>query len=451
MAATLWEQQAAAAERAEAPAPLAAAPPAAAVAAEVVQDAAAEQHEQQHERWMPASWLSGWKGMGSMLLSLGAVTGGGLLGSGFDLKGPESVLQAVGVLGLTVGIHELGHFLAAVTRGIHVTKFSIGFGPTLLKWQGKEVEYSLRLLPLGGFVAFPDDDPESQYPADDPNLLRNRPIGDRTAVITAGVLANMVLAFAICVTQASTVGIPEPIYRPGVRLGEIKAATVAAEAGLRQGDVLLRVGDLEVAPSPSSVQDVVAKIRDNPGRELQLTVQRAGEQLVIPVTPAPSSKDGTGRIGIQLASNAEILRKSASNPAEAVALATQEYFKLTGTVLKGLYQFITNFSETVENVSGPVAILAVGAEVARSNAAGLYQFAALVNINLAIVNILPLPALDGGYLVFIALEALRGGKRLDEGVERAVQAGGFLLLMTAGVSLIVKDTLNLTGLGSMLQ
>jgi hypothetical protein len=130
------------------------------VAAEVVQDAAAEQHE----RWMPASWLSGWKGMGSMLLSLGAVTGGGLLGSGFDLKGPESVLQAVGVLGLTVGIHELGHFLAAVTRGIHVTKFSIGFGPTLLKWQGKEVEYSLRLLPLGGFVAFPDDDPESPYP-----------------------------------------------------------------------------------------------------------------------------------------------------------------------------------------------------------------------------------------------------------------------------------------------
>lgn len=272
------------------PAPLAAAPPAA-----QPQQEQPQQVEAAAEQWMPASWLSGWKGTGSMLLSLSAVTGGGLLGarcgcaalcravlgcaghllpiphdtphrpassappqandtktatdtpaqtvagSGFDVKGPESVLQAVAVLGLTVGIHELGHFLAAVTRGIHVTKFSIGFGPTLLKWQvgargrrfvraadaggsgeapcaamlcatptryrryspessatrvtsfagqrggvlaacaaaefdvltntytccyglqGKEVEYSLRALPIGGFVAFPDDDPDSPY------------------------------------------------------------------------------------------------------------------------------------------------------------------------------------------------------------------------------------------------------------------------------------------------
>lgn len=150
----------------------------------------------------------------------------------------------------------------------------------------------------------------------------------------------------------------------------------------------------------------------------------------------------------------------------------------------GLWQFVTNFSGTVDNVSGPVAILAAGAEVARTSSSGLYQFAALVNINLAVVNILPLPALDGalggrwrqalhtcgkaflpvhcvaifappppsgGYLVFIALEALRGGKKVDEAVEKGIMAGGFLLLMTAGVSLIIKDTLSLTGLGSMLQ
>lgn len=142
---------------------LAAAPSDAAAAAAADAAAAEVAAAPRPERWMPASWLAGPQGAGSLLLSLGAVTGGGLLGSGFDLQGPGSVLQALGVLGLTVGIHEAGHFLAAVTRGIHVTKFSIGFGPTLLKWQGKEVEYSLRALPLGGFVAFPDDDPESPY------------------------------------------------------------------------------------------------------------------------------------------------------------------------------------------------------------------------------------------------------------------------------------------------
>lgn len=400
---------------------------------------------------MPASLLSGWKGMGTLMLSLGAVTGGGLLGSGFDLEGPGSVLQALGVLGLTVGIHELGHFWAAVSRGIHVTKFSIGFGPTLFKWQGKEVEYSLRALPLGGFVAFPDDDPESTYPADDPDLLRNRSLGDRAAVISAGVTANMILAFAICLLQAGTVGISEPVYKPGVKLGDIKAQTVAGRAGLRQGDIVLRVGDLEVAPRPGSVNEVVRTIKDNPGRELVMLVERNGQQLSIPVTPVPSGADGSGRIGIQLAANADIMKRTGEGPVQTVALAADEFLTLTGTVLKGLYLFVTNFSSTVENVSGPVAILAAGAEVARSSTSGLYQFAALININLAVVNILPLPALDGGYLVFIALEALRGGKKVDENLEKGIMAGGFLLLMTAGVSLIVKDTLSLTGLGSMLQ
>ncbi|KAI3430446.1 hypothetical protein D9Q98_005041 [Chlorella vulgaris] len=410
-----------------------------------------QQDEHPTERWMAASQLSGWKGPGTMLLSLGAVSGAGLLGSGFDVSGPGSVLQALAVLGLTVGIHEAGHFFAAVSRGIHVTKFAIGFGPTIFTYQGKEVEYSLRALPLGGFVAFPDDDPESTYPPDDPNLLRNRSVGDRAAVISAGVIANMILAFTICLVQASTTGINESVYRPGVRLGEIRESTVAGQAGLRRGDVVLKVGDLLVAPRPGAVNDVVNAIKDSPGRELMLEVQRGEERLRIPVTPTPSGSDGSGRIGITLAANAKIVKKKGGDVVATVALAADEFVKLTGTVVGGLYQFITNFSNTVDNVSGPVAILAAGAEVARANTGGLYQFAALININLAVVNILPLPALDGGYLVFIALEALRGGKKINDTVEKSIMAGGFLLLMTAGVSLIVKDTLTLTGLGSLLQ
>lgn len=361
-------------------------------------------------------------------------------------------------------------------------------------------------------------------------------------------------------------GIPEPTYSPGVRLGDIKSDTVAAQAGLRRGDVVLQVGKLQVPASPASVQVrregrgqlgafprrtracragcvarerlsrvaavltpafalqlqpasrgrpashvpllsppqqiVVDKIRDSPGEQLQILLERDGSRLTLPVTPAPSPKDGTGRIGIQLQANSvvscqgegawwhaasgaswgvcllcravasflvphppsrrparprpqwQVTRKVAGNPLEAVQLAAEEVYTLTGTVLKGearerrtrallscwlarmparlppfqpawhvpshpiipshpqppalpagLYQFATNFSSTVENVSGPVAILAVGAEVARSNAPGLYQFAALVNINLAVVNILPLPALDGAPPLALRVDA----------------------------------------------
>jgi RIP metalloprotease RseP len=130
-----------------------------------------------------------------------AASGAGLLGTGFDVTGPESVLQAISLLALIVAVHEAGHFMAARLQNIHVTKFSIGFGPTLVKYQGAEVEYSLRAFPLGGFVAFPDDDPDSKFEEDDPDLLRNRPLLDRAIVISAGVAANFVFAYTILFTQ----------------------------------------------------------------------------------------------------------------------------------------------------------------------------------------------------------------------------------------------------------
>lgn len=333
------------------------------------------------------------------LLGLGAVAGGGLLGSGFDVAGPGSVLEALGVLAAVVGFHEAGHFLAARLQGIHVNKFSIGFGPTLVAYQGGEVEYSLRALPLGGFVSFPDDDPDCPYPQDDPNLLRNRPVLDRAIVTAAGVIANVIFAYAICVAQAATIGVAEPTYLPGVRLGSISPGTVAAAAGLQRGDIVLRVGDLRVAPSPKSVGDVVGYIQRAPGRVLPLEVDRQGGRVSMSITPA-EMPDGTGRIGVSLGPNMTVDRKKASDVGSALWLGAKDFGYLTSMVLNGLSQFITNFKETAERVSGPVAILAVGSEVARTDTSGLYQFAALINLNLAVVNILPLPALDGTFVLF---------------------------------------------------
>ncbi|KAG0620754.1 hypothetical protein M758_4G240900 [Ceratodon purpureus] len=372
------------------------------------------------------------------LLALAGVPG---LFSG--LEGPGSVAQSIAVLAAVISVHEAGHFLAARLQGIHVTKFAIGFGPTLAKWQGKEVEYSLRAIPLGGYVAFPDDDPNSGFKTDDPDLLKNRGIAARALVISAGVIANIIFAYTVLFGQVLSVGLVEQEYLPGVIIPEIIARSAASRGGLEAGDVVLSVGGRTLGSNVASVFDLVDTIKDNPGRTLDFEVRRQGFPDLIDLKITPDlAFDGAGKIGVQLSTNASLHRVKANNLGEAVTKASKEFMRLTTTVTEGLKQVFFNFAQTADKLSGPVAIVAVGAEVARSDIAGLFQFAAIVNINLAVVNLLPLPALDGGYLFLIALEALRG-KKLPEGVEKGIMSSGILLLLAVGVVLMVRDTLNL--------
>jgi RIP metalloprotease RseP len=134
--------------------------------------------------------------------------------------------------------------------------------------------------------------------------------------------------------------------------------------------------------------------RVSPKVALPVTLERGGKIVKLTVTPA-EIPDGSGRIGVSLGPNAKVERTKASSVGQAFALATKDFLALSGTIARGLGQIVSNFQEVAGNVSGPVAILAVGSEVARTDSAGLFQFAALLNINLAAVNILPLPALDG--------------------------------------------------------
>ena len=164
------------------------------------------------------------------------------------------------------------------------------------------------------------------------------------------------------------------------------------------------------------------------------------------VEVVPRRGERRGRIGVQLEANAEVRKRVAGNPAEGLFLATKEFGRLTGLVCKSLFSLVSNFSQAKDNVSGPIAIVGVGAEVMRgSDLSGLYQFASVININLAVVNILPLPALDGGFLLLIAVEALRGGKKLPAEVEQSITASEVLLLLGSGMFLILQDTLNLVG------
>jgi RIP metalloprotease RseP len=167
-----------------------------------------------------------------------------------------SVLAAIAVLAVLILVHELGHFVAARSQGILVNRFSLGFGPVIWKYQGPQTEYALRAFPLGGFVGFPDDEPDSEIPPNDPNLLRNRPILDRAIVISAGVIANLIFAYMLLVAQVSIVGIGQA-SQPGVLIQQLapEVSSVASQAGIKPGDVIVAANQRQFGTSLQEIDD----------------------------------------------------------------------------------------------------------------------------------------------------------------------------------------------------
>ncbi len=362
-----------------------------------------------------------------------------------------SILAAIAVLALLIFVHELGHFMAARLQGIYANRFSLGFGPILWKYQGPETEYAIRAIPLGGFVGFPDDDPESNIPPDDPNLLGNRPILDRAIVISAGVIANLIFAYFLLVAQIGTVGTPDFNYQPGVLVPQVASASssIAQKAGIKSGDVILAVDGQDLGANREAINSLMKEIQQSPNQPLNLKIQRDQQSLAVRVIPEPG-QDGKGKIGVQLAPNGELVRKRASNVIDAFSRAAEEYQRIAVLTVQGFGQLLSNFGETANQVSGPVKIVEIGADIARSNAGDLFQFAALISINLAIINILPLPALDGGQLAFLLIEGLRG-KPLPSEIQQNIMQTGLVLLLGLGIFLIIRDTANLAWVQKLFQ
>ncbi|MGB5963431.1 MAG: RIP metalloprotease RseP [Coleofasciculaceae cyanobacterium] len=354
-----------------------------------------------------------------------------------------SVLAAISVLAILIVVHETGHFLAARLQGIYANRFSVGFGPILWKYQGTQTEYALRAFPLGGFVGFPDDDPESEIPPNDPNLLGNRPILDRAIVISAGVIANLVFAYLILLIQFGLVGIPTGFdFKPGVVVQQIISEnSPAAQSGIQVGDIILSVEGKELTASQEASSVLTKAIQNSPDQPLKFTIQRNEQVISLPITPK-LEQDGKGHIGVGLNPNGTIVRQRAKNVLEAFSSSAQEFQRIAVLTVQGFGQLISNFGETASQVAGPVKIVQVGANIAGKDLTALFQFAAIISINLAVINILPLPALDGGQLAFLIIEGLRG-KPLPNEIQQNVMQTGLVLLLGLGIFLIVRDTANL--------
>lgn len=354
-----------------------------------------------------------------------------------------SVLAAIAVLAVLILVHELGHFLAARSQGIYANRFSLGFGPVLLKYQGSQTEYTIRAFPLGGFVGFPDDDPDSEIPPNDPNLLRNRPIFDRAIVISAGVIANLIFAYLMLALQLGIVGVPEKFsYQPGVIVKPVNEQSVAYQAGIREGDIILAINGQELPTGKEATSLITKEIQNHPQQEIEVKIQRQNQQNTLKITPQ-SNPQGKGVVGIELVANGKASYRRAKDVGEIFNLASNRFQQLVVGTFQGFGQLVTNFQETVGQVSGPVKIVKIGAELAANDSSNLLSFAAIISINLAIINILPLPALDGGQLAFLLIEGLLG-KPLPNKIQEGVMQTGLVLLLGLGIFLIVKETTQLT-------
>ena len=346
-----------------------------------------------------------------------------------------NVLTSVTVLGFLIFFHEMGHFLAAILQGIYVDGFSIGFGPSIIQKKYKNITYSFRAFPLGGFVSFPDEEQNNIDPAD-PNLLKNRPIFQRIIVISAGVFANLILAYTILIINVTTIGIPyDP--EPGIIVLATQPEKAAFNAGLEPGDKILKIEGNILGSGDQAVSSIVKVIQSSSEKPIVIKIERSGTYQDITLTP--KNIDGKGTIGAQLQPNIRKDTKKTKNFKDLFIYTNNEFSSLLIKTIQGYRGLITNFSSTAQQLSGPIKIVEIGAQLSEQGGNGILIFAALISINLAVLNSLPLPLLDGGQLVFTLIEGFRG-KPVPAKVQIAVTQSSFFLLVGLSVLLIIRDT-----------
>ena len=360
------------------------------------------------------------------------------------------VLTALAILAGLIVVHEAGHFLAATWQGIRVSGFSIGFGPALLQHRRGGVLFALRAIPLGGYVSFPDDEDleASPYRSDDPHLLRNRPLAQRALVIAAGVLANLALAWAVLLAQGLVLGIPAGFSTsPGVLVAAVQPGQPAAQAGLQAGDRIVALQGQELGGGQQAVSDLVERIRQSPDQRLAIASERQGQRLQLSLQP--DDLGGIGRIGAQLQPNGSEIFRAPRTPLEPIRQANADFLALTQRTVSGFGALLTHFGETAGQVSGPVKIVEMGAALADQGGSSLFMFTALISINLAVLNALPLPLLDGGQFLLLLIEGLRG-RPLPLQLQTAFLQSGFVFLVGLSLILIVKDTSQLPAIQQLL-
>jgi regulator of sigma E protease len=445
-----------------------------------------------------------------------------------------TILSFVLVIGVLILIHELGHFLVARWTGVGVERFSIGFGPVLLRWRGKETEYCLSAIPMGGYVKMLGEESPlegaASLPYDPKKAFALKPLWVRFLIVFAGPAMNFVLAAFIVAIVLMTMG--RPVWPPAV--GRVVERSPAASAGLRSGDVITAIngkriaywedvdravaasnghplevavkrGDtvqtIAVTPQQTTVQDPILResktmwdigagpqsvpqissvspgspaeagglrpgdvvisvagrrvhtaedlvhtIRSRPRQPLPVEIERDGRRLTLTVTPnaeeEKTSGGGTTQVGrIQAGIGSKAVSFVAYDPARALWHGVTWTKEMTTVTLKGFWKLVVGTIDR-SNIGGPIQIASMAGQQAREGLGPLAMFTAIISVNLAVLNLLPVPMLDGGHLFFFVVEAVRG-RPLSLRKREAAQQLGFVLLMLLMVYALYNDLMRI--------
>jgi regulator of sigma E protease len=314
-----------------------------------------------------------------------------------------TILYAILMFCVLVFVHELGHFIAAKSFGIKVNKFALGMGPVLLKKQKGDTEYSLRLFPIGGFCAMEGEDEES----DDERAFNKKNAWQKTVVVCAGSLMNLLLAIVLMIIVMFYIG------SATTTLDRIVEDSPAMTAGLQSGDKIIALDGNEV----KKWNDVTDFLTSSKEKTVTVTVVRDGKELDL-VSGFTESEDGRQTIGI--------VPTLERNPGTAVGDGFTATYDMGKMMLNVIRQLFTG-EVSVKELSGPVGIVYMTGETVKAGFVNFVYFMALLSLNLAIINMLPLPALDGGRLLFIIARKITG-KAITDDMEGKIHFVGIMLL-----------------------
>ena len=342
------------------------------------------------------------------------------------------------VLTIVVFFHELGHFLVARWAGVKVLTFSLGFGPELAGFNDRHgTRWKISAIPLGGYVKFFGDESEASTPSSSAlaamtaqereQSFHHKPVGKRAAIVAAGPIANFILAIVIFTTLFTVFGKPSTT----ARVDSIQEGGAAAAAGFQPGDIVTAI-DGQAITSFTEMQRAVSVA---PGQKLAFTVQRSGTSQEIVATPELKEvKDNFGNthrigvLGITRATQPTDVTTERVNPARAFVLGIKETWFVVERTLSYIGGVFAG-REAADQVGGPLRIAQISGQVATIGIAALINLAAVLSISIGLLNLFPVPLLDGGHLLFYAAEALRGKPLPERAQEMGFRIGLGLVLM----------------------
>lgn len=348
------------------------------------------------------------------------------------------IIGIVIVLGVLIFFHELGHFLCAKAFGVGVEKFSLGFGPKLVSKKVGRTEYCVSAVPLGGFVKMVGEQPDEEIdPADEALSFTHKSVGRRMLIVAAGPLFNFFLAILIFFFVFGISGLM--VLQPVV--GEVKADSPAQAAGLQSGDRIVRIGGEPIEEWSAMAQ----VITESGGRALNVVVKRGADKIEMRISPKKESLENIfgetqHRYVLGISAAGETTTKRLG-PVDAFKESVFRTYLITKLTIVSVVKLIQG-AISVETLGGPIMIAQMAGEQAEQGAVNLLFFIALVSINLGILNLLPIPVLDGGHLMFFSIEAAIG-RPVSIKTREIAQQVGILLLMMLMVFVFYNDIMRI--------